>query len=52
MCDGRSLRLGKAIKDFQQTQGQKADGKTSVELVQQMRNVPQKKGLIHADIVQ
>ena len=41
----------KAIKDFQQTQGLKADGKTSAELVQQMRKVAQQKGLIRADTV-
>jgi hypothetical protein len=41
----------KAIKDFQQTQGLKADGKTSAELVQQMRKVAQQKGLIRADTI-
>ena len=41
----------KAIKDFQQTQGLKADGKTSEKLVQQMRTVAQEKGLIRADTV-
>ena len=41
----------KAIKDFQQTQGLKADGKTSEKLVQQMRKVAQEKGLIRADTV-
>jgi sulfite reductase alpha subunit-like flavoprotein len=39
----------KAIKDFQQTQGLKADGKTSAKLVQQMRKVAQEKGLIRSD---
>jgi len=38
----------KAIKEFQQTQGLKADGKTSEKLVQQMRRVAQEKGLIRA----
>jgi len=41
----------KAIKDFQQTQGLNADGKTSEKLVQQMRTVAQEKGLIRADTV-
>ncbi|NOR40100.1 MAG: hypothetical protein GQ537_02685, partial [Gammaproteobacteria bacterium] len=41
----------KAIKEFQQTQGLKADGKTSEKLVQQMRKVAQEKGLIRADSV-
>ena len=36
----------KAIKDFQQTQGLKVDGKPSEKLVQQMRKVAQEKGLI------
>jgi sulfite reductase alpha subunit-like flavoprotein len=42
----------KAIKDFQQTQGLKADGKPSEKLVQQMRKVAQEKGLIRADSIQ
>jgi len=42
----------KAIKDFQQTQGLKTDGKPSEQLVQQMRKVAQEKGLIRADTVQ
>jgi len=41
----------KAIKEFQQTQGLKADGKTSEKLVQQMRRVAQEKGLIRADSI-
>jgi hypothetical protein len=39
----------KAIRDFQQTRGLKADGKPSEKLVQQMRRVAQEKGLIRAD---
>ena len=42
----------KAIRDFQQTQGLKADGKPSAKLAQQMRKVAQEKGLIRADTVQ
>ena len=42
----------KAIKDFQQSQGLKVDGKPSEKLVQQMRKVAQEKGLIRADTVQ
>jgi len=41
----------KAIKDFQQTQGLKADGTPSETLVQQMRKVAQEKGLIREDTV-
>ena len=41
----------KAIKDFQQTQGLKADGKASEKLVQQMRKVAQEKGLIRTDTI-
>ena len=42
----------KAIRDFQQTQGLKADGKPSAKLAQQMRKVAQEKGLIRADTMQ
>jgi peptidoglycan hydrolase-like protein with peptidoglycan-binding domain len=41
----------KAIEDFQQAQGLKADGKPSAELVQEMRAVAQEKGLIRADTI-
>jgi hypothetical protein len=41
----------RAIKNFQQTQGLKADGTPSETLVQQMRKVAQEKGLIRADTI-
>jgi hypothetical protein len=39
----------KAIQDFQRSQGLKADGQPSTDLVQLMRKVAQEKGLIRAD---
>jgi hypothetical protein len=40
----------KAIRAFQQSQGLKATGQTSVELVDQMRKVAQQKGLARPDV--